>query len=175
MKNLLKLTLLSASLGVAGFAQAETLDVNATVAPICSITLNQVSSGTLSVAEEDYQTIANLDLKCNGANGAELEIAPANGDLKSSDNILINYTMRLDVTTVTDLSIAPTDTSPGSTHNSSTAGFNGDLAQGVPAVFKMDVNVEAPGPFVLGQTLFPARSAPAGDYQESFDFTLTAI
>ena len=175
MKNLLKLSLLSASLVAAGVAQAENLNVNATVAPTCSISLNQVSSGTLSVAEEDAQTVANLDLKCNAAGGARLGVTPANGDLKDGPT-LINYAMSLDVDSVDSLDIATTDTVPGGVAiTRDQVGFNGDLANEVTAVFKMDVNVEAPGPFVLGQTLFPARSAPAGDYQESFDFTLSAL
>lgn len=175
MKNILKLSLLSASLIAAGAVQAENLNVNANVAETCSISLNQVSSGTVSTAEEDAQTVANLDLKCNSAGGATLDVTATNGDLLSSSGIRINYTMDLDVNIVDDLDIAPTDTVPGGTTSRTQVGFHGDLAQEVQAVFKMDVNVEAPGPFVLGQTLFPARSAPAGDYDEDLTFTLTAL
>ncbi len=175
MKNLTKLSVLMAALVAAGAAQAESLNVGATVAQACTLNLEQVSSGTISTAEEDDQTIANLSLRCNTPGGATVTIDPLNGDLKSSAGILINYTMLLDVAGLDALDIDRTDTSPGSTHSSSINFFSPVLANEVDAVFKMDVNVEAPGPFVEGQVLFPARNAPAGDYSESFEFSITGL
>ncbi len=175
MKNLTKLSLFVASLVAVSSAQADSLDVGATVAEACTINLEQVSSGTISTAEEDDQTIANIGLRCNTPGGATVTIAPLNGDLKSAAGILINYTMLLDVDGVDDLDIARTDTSPGSTHSSTIGFFSPVLANEADAVFKMDVNVEAPGPFVEGQVLFPARNAPAGDYSESFEFSITGL
>ncbi len=175
MKNLTKLSLALAAVLAAGSAHAEQLNVGATVAQACTLNLEQVSSGTVSTAEEDDQTVANLSLRCNTPGGATVTIAPTNGDLKSADGILINYTMLLDVDGVDALDIARTDTSPGSTHSSSLGFFSPVLANEVDAVFKMDINVEAPGPFVEGQVLFPARNAPAGDYSESFDFSITGL
>ncbi|WP_312136539.1 hypothetical protein [Brevundimonas sp.] len=167
-----------AALTAGGAAQAETLSVNTTVAPYCGIRLANVSSGTASVAHEAEQMVANLELACNTGGTAQLVVNPLNGDFKNGNN-LINYAMRLDAVE-NAFDINTTDATPGDAEGSgkftrNKVGYSQSLANGSSAQFYLNVNVAAPGPAPLGQTFYPANAAPAGTYNESFSFELSAI
>jgi len=167
-----------AALTAGGAAQAETLSVNTTVAPYCGIRLANVSSGTASVAHEAEQMVANLELACNTGGTAQLVVNPLNGDFKNGNN-LINYAMRLDAVE-NAFDINTTDATPGDAEGSgkftrNKVGYSQSLANGSGAQFYLNVNVAAPGPAPLGQTFYPANAAPAGTYNESFSFELSAI
>ncbi len=167
-----------AALTAGGAAQAENLSVNTTVAPYCGIRLANVSSGTASVAHEAEQMVANLELACNTGGTAQLVVNPLNGDFKNGNN-LINYAMRLDAVE-NAFDINATDTTPGDAAESgkftrNKVGYSQSLANGSAAQFYLNVNVAAPGPAPLGQTFYPANAAPAGTYNESFSFELSAI
>lgn len=161
-----------------GAAQAETLSVNTTVAPYCNIRLANVSSGTASVAHEAEQMVANLELACNTGGTARLVVNPLNGDFKNN-NALINYAMRL-AAADSAFNIDTTDATPGDAEGSgkftrNKNGYSQALANGLAAQFYLNVNVAAPGPAPLGQTYYPANAAPAGTYNESFSFELSAL
>jgi len=167
-----------AALTAGGAAQAETLSVNTTVAPYCGIRLANVSSGTASVAHEAEQMVANLELACNTGGTAQLVVNPLNGDFKNGNN-LINYAMRLDAAE-NAFDINTTDATPGDAEGSgkftrNKVGYSQSLAKTSSAQFYLNVNVAAPGPAPLGQTFYPANAAPAGTYNESFSFELSAI
>ena len=168
----------TAMIGMGATAHAETLAVNTTVAPYCSVRLANVSSGTASVAHEAEQQVANLQLACNSGGSAQLVVNPLNGDFKSGNN-LINYAMRLAAADPA-FNIAATDATPGDAEGSgkftrTKVGYSQPLANGIDAQFYLNVNVAAPGPAPLGQTFYPANAAPAGTYTESFSFELSAI
>ena len=172
------LAVATAFVGMGAAAHAETLSVNTTVAPYCNVRLANVSSGTASVAHENEQQVANLQLACNSGGSAQLVVNPTNGDFKSGNN-LINYAMRLDAADAA-FNIATTDATPGDVEGSgkftrTKIGYSQPLANGIAAGFYLNVNVAAPGPAPLGQTFFPANAAPAGTYTESFSFELSAL
>lgn len=172
------LAIAASTLGFGAVAQAETLSVTTTVAPYCGIRLANVSSGTASVAHEAEQMVANLELACNTGNNAQLVVNPLNGDFKNG-NSLINYAMRF-VAQDSAFNINRTDATPGDAEGSGKFtrvknGYSQALANGISAQFYLDVNVEAPGATVDGQTYYPANAAPAGTYTESFTFELSAI
>lgn len=180
MKSLVVLSglALAATAFAGGAAQAETLSVNTTVAPYCNIRLANVSSGTASVAHEGEQMVANLQMACNTGGTARLVVNPLNGDFKNN-NALINYSMRLAAGDAA-FNIDTTDATPGDTEGSgkftrNKNGYSQALANGLGAQFYLNVNVAAPGPAPLGQTFYPANAAPAGTYNESFSFELSAL
>jgi len=180
MKRHLPLAVLAATAALASAApvQAETLNVNTTVAPFCNIRLATVSSGTASVAQEAEQQVANLELACNTGGTAQLVVNPQNGDLKNGI-YLINYAMRLDADD-NAFDIAASDAFPGDVEGfgkftRNKVGFSPFLAQGIDARFYLNVNVDAPGAPPPGQFFFPAKFAPAGTYSESFSFELSAL
>ena len=168
----------AAAMAVSAPASAETLAVNTTVAPYCNVRLANVSSGTASVAHENEQQVANLQLACNTGGSAQLVVNPLNGDFKNGSN-LINYAMRLSAAD-SAFNINTTDATPGDAEGSgkftrTKVGYSTALANGIDAQFYLNVNVAAPGPAPLGQTFYPANAAPAGVYTESFSYELAAI
>lgn len=163
-------------------ASAETLNVTGTVAPYCNVNLTNVSSGTATIAFLDRQKIANLRVSCNASSGTKLTVNPQNGDLLSSQNNRINYTMELKGTgDGAAFNIAETDTAPGDADNvgsftRSRSGYSMNIANGVPLEFFMNVNVQnEPQPDFAVANQFPANAAPAGDYKERFDFTVSQV
>lgn len=166
----------------AGGASAESLNVTGTVAPYCNVNLTNVSSGTATIAFTDYQKIANLRLSCNSAGGAKLEVNPQNGDLVSAQGKSINYAFRLDSAQETAFAIPSSDTAPGDSEGAgkftrSKTAFTTAVANGVPLELWMNVNVQNEGgaPDLNGNPQFPANAAPAGDYKETWTFTVNGL
>lgn len=177
MKKLAKISLISASLAMVGMAYAVDLGVSASIPAYCEISLANGSSSTASIAMENVQTIANLDMSCNTPGGAELTVEALNGDFvnTANSNILVNYALILDAD-IDAFDVDETDASPAAKTFVRTLGsYSPDLADGISAVFSLNMNVDAPGPFPTGQILFPATNAPAGDYTESFSFTIASL
>lgn len=176
MKKLFKMTLIGASLAAVSMVQATDVDVAATIPSYCQINLANGSSGTASIAFEGTQTIANFDMSCNTPGGATLTLTPANGDFvnTSNSNIIVNYALEFDAD-INDFDVGPTDAVPGGNFVRTLANYSSQLADGISAVFSLNMNVDAPGPTALGQTYFPATSAPAGSYSESFAFEVTGL
>ncbi|HQS13413.1 MAG TPA: hypothetical protein PLJ45_10170 [Sphingorhabdus sp.] len=174
----------SAALAGAAPAFAETLTVQGTVVPYCNVNLSNVSSGTASVAMARTQTVANLLLSCNSATGTKLVVTSQNGDLTNQVGPVtnrINYDMILDSPSDGAFGIAATDTYPGSgvegqnKFTRSNAGYTQPIANGIPLVLSMNLNVAVDANNTPTSQNFPANAAPAGTYTEVFSFTASAV
>ena len=176
MKKTLLLAAAAGLIGSLGVASAESIAVSAGIPGYCDVSLANGSSNTASIAMEAVQTIANFDVACNAGGGAELTLEVANGDFHhTTANIIVNYAAELRSPALPALGMAERDYSPGNKTQTSSAPYSTDLANGVPVSLWLNMNVDAPGPFPQGQTLFPATSAPAGTYEETFTLTATAL
>jgi hypothetical protein len=165
-------------------AFAETLTVQGVVSPYCNVNLSNVSSGTASVAMAGTQTVANLRLACNSATGTKLVVATQNGDLTHQVGPVtnrINYDMILDSPSDGAFDIAATDTYPGSGSEGqnmftrSNTGYTQPVANGIPLVLRMNLNVAADANNTPTSQNFPANAAPAGSYTEVFSFTASSV
>jgi hypothetical protein len=165
-------------------AFAETLTVQGIVTPYCNVNLSNVSSGTASVAMARTQTVANLLLSCNSATGTKLVVTSQNGDLTHQVGPVtnrINYDMILDSPSDAAFDIAATDTYPGSgvegqnKFTRSNAGYTQPIANGIPLVLSMNLNVAVDANNTPTSQNFPANAAPAGTYTEVFSFTASAV
>ena len=174
----------SAALAGSAPAFAETLTVQGTVVPYCNVNLTNVSSGTASVAMAATQTVANLRLACNSATGTKLVVTSQNGDLTNQVGPVtnrINYDMILDSPSDAAFDIAATDTYPGSgvegqnKFTRSNAGYTQAIANGIPLVLSMNLNVAVDANNTPTSQNFPANAAPAGTYTEVFSFTASAV
>lgn len=165
-------------------AQAETLSVQGTVASYCNVNLANVSSGTASIAMANTQTVANLRLACNSATGTKFVLATQNGDLTQQVGPVtqrINYDVILDSPSDSAFNIAAHDTFPGSgVENSnqftrSNTGYTQAIANGIPLVLSMNLNVAVDPNNTPTSQNYPANAAPAGTYTEVFSFTASAV
>jgi hypothetical protein len=185
----MKLGLLTASAALAAAfaiapAGAETLAVQGVVAPYCNVNLSNVSSGTASIAMAGTQTVANLRLSCNSATGTKFVLRTQNGDLTQQVGSVtqrINYDLILDSPNDSAFSIAAHDTFPGSgveNQNQFTrqnAGYTQAIANGIPLVLSLNLNVAADTNNTPTSQNYPANAAPAGTYSETFSFTASAV
>lgn len=165
-------------------AYAETLNVSGIVAPYCNVNLTNVSSGSASIAMAGIQTVANLRLSCNSATGTKFVIATQNGDLTQVAGGVtqrINYDLILDSASDHAFDIAAHDTFPGSgVENSSkftrqNAGYTQPIANGIPLVLSLNLNVAVDSNNTPTSQNYPANAAPAGTYTEVFSFTASAV
>lgn len=165
-------------------AYADTLNVQGIVAPYCNVNLTNVSSGTASVAMAGTQTVANLRLSCNSATGTKFVLATQNGDLTNvvgSVTNRINYDLILDSPSDIAFSIAAHDTFPGSGVENANkftrqnAGYTQPIANGIPLILSMNLNVAVDSNNTPSSQNFPANAAPAGTYSEVFSFTASAV
>jgi len=172
----------------AGFASspaaAESLTVQGIVAPYCNINLANVSSGTASIAMANVQTVANLRLACNAASGTKLVVRSTNGDLTQQvGNVTnrINYDLILDSPSDPAFAIAAHDTFPGSGVENANqftrtkAGYSQPVANGIPLVLSLNMNVAVDPNNTPTSQNFPANAAPAGTYSEVFVFEASAV
>lgn len=167
-----------------GSASAETLNVQGTVAPYCNVNLTNVSSGTASIAMANTQTVANLRLACNSPTGTKFVLRSQNGDLTNVVNGVtnrINYDVILDSPSDTAFSIAAHDTFPGSgvedqnQFTRSNNHYTQAIANGIPLVLSMNLNVAVDTNNTSTSQNFPANAAPAGTYAEVFTFEASAV
>lgn len=162
-------------------ASAETLNVQGIVAPYCNVNLANVSSGTASIAMVSTQTVANLRLSCNSSAGTKFVLDTQNGDLLSSANNRINYHLEVASASDSSFNIAPTDTKPGSgmeglnRFTRSNSGYTQAVANGIPLVMSLNMNVAVDPDNAPGSQNFPANAAPAGTYTEVFTFTASSV
>lgn len=165
-------------------ASAETLNVQGIVAPYCNVNLTNVSSGTASVAMAGVQTVANLRLSCNAVSGTKFILNSQNGDLLQRVNGVdhrINYDVSVDSPRDSAFNIAAHDTFPGSgteDRNQFTrrnSGYTQAVADGIPLVLSMNLNVAADTNNTPTSQNYPANAAPAGTYSEVFSFTASAV
>lgn len=185
ISKLLAIGLVASTALVSGApAFAETLTVQGTVAPYCNVNLTNVSSGTASVAMAATQTVANLRLACNSPTGTKLVVTSQNGDLTNQVGPVtnrINYDMILDSPSDAAFNIAAHDTFPGSgvenanKFTRSNAGYTQPIANGIPLVLSMNLNVAVDANNTPTSQNFPANAAPAGTYTEVFSFTASAV
>ncbi|MES3045300.1 hypothetical protein [Sphingomonas faeni] len=165
-------------------ASAETLSVQGVVAPYCNVNLTNVSSGSASIAMAGTQTVANLRLSCNSATGTKFVLKTQNGDLTQQVGPVtqrINYDLILDSPSDPAFAIAAHDTFPGSgveNQNQFTranTGYTQPIANGIPLVLSLNLNVAADANNTPTSQNFPANAAPAGTYSEVFSFTASAV
>ena len=184
MKNALLFAAAALAAGVAVPASADTLNVQGVVAPYCNVNLTNVSSGTASIAMANVQTVANLRLSCNAVTGTKFQLKTTNGDLLqtvSGVQYRINYDLILDSPSDSTFAIAAHDTFPTSgVENSdqftrSEAGYSQAVANGIPLVLSLNMNVAADTNNTPTSKNFPANAAPAGTYSETFSFTASAV
>ncbi|QYF85959.1 hypothetical protein [Brevundimonas sp. PAMC22021] len=164
-------------------ASAETLNVQTSIAPYCSVRLANVSSGATSVANTGEVEVANLQLACNN-DGARLVVNPRSGDFVHTDGVFehrINYSMRLDAD-INNFDIANSDTFPGDAEGQGLftrdlAAYSQPLASGSNAKLWLNANVNNQDTTGLpaSSRLYPANAAPSGTYTEVFEFTMSAI
>ena len=177
MKTVIALATLATGIACAAApASAESLNVAGIVTPVCNVSVDQVTSGTLSIAERNEQKIGNLTLKCNSSGGTTLSLTSTNGDLLSGSN-RINYNIRLGSPQEAAFAIAQQDTNPGTTVTRTRGGFSTAVARGVPLDFFMNVNLanEATQIDNNGTNQFAANAAPAGTYNEVFTFLVSGV
>lgn len=184
MKTFIILAAVAGTAGLAAFpAGAETLNVQGVVAPYCNVNLTNVSSGTASVAMSGTQTIANLRLSCNGAKGTKFVLQTQNGDLLQKTGNMeqrINYDLILDSPNDPNFAIAQHDTFPQNGENLNTftrsnTGYTQAIANGIPLVLSMNLNVAVDSNNTATSQNYPANAAPAGTYTEVFTFTASAV
>ena len=165
-------------------ASAETLNVQGIVAPYCNVNLTNVSSGTASIAMANTQTVANLRLSCNSATGTKFVLATQNGDLTNQVGPVtnrINYDLILDSPSDPAFAIAAHDTFPGSgvenvnKFTRANAGYTQAIANGIPLVLSLNLNVAVDSNNTPTSQNFPANAAPAGTYSEVFSFTASSV
>ena len=165
-------------------AFAESLTVQGVVAPYCNVALSNVSSGTASIAMANQQTVANLRLSCNSASGTKLIVGSTNGDLTQVVGGVtqrINYDLILDSPSDSAFAIAAHDTFPGTGQENvnqftrSRTGYTQGIANGIPLVLSLNMNVAADTNNTPTSQNFSANAAPAGTYTETFTFTATSV
>lgn len=142
MKNLAKLTVISASMFVAGLAQASDTQLIGTVAAVC---VAKVESSLLMDFGIDPQAGDSQDqdvrIRCNDGDGATVELRSAEGGLESDDNedFSVEYTATL-VEAATGINLSLT-TSPGVGLNDEfvdqAIGGSASLAGGVVAALEV--------------------------------------
>ena len=184
MKGLI-ITSVAIAAGIAAVpASAETLNVQGVVAPYCNVNLTNVSSGTASVAMAGVQTVANLRLSCNAVSGTKFILRTQNGDLLQTVNGIehrINYDVSVDSASDGAFNVPAHDTFPGSNtedRNQFTrfnSGYTQAIANGIPLVLSMNLNVAADTNNTPTSRNYPANAAPAGTYTEVFSFTATSV
>jgi len=145
MKNLTKLTLLSASLFAAGIAQASDTQLIGTVEAVCEAEVN----GTLLMdfgidPQAGDSESQGVEVRCNDGDGATVELRSAEGGLESDDNedFSVEYTATL-VEAATGINLSLT-TSPGVGLNDEfvdqNIGGSAALAGGVVAALEVTLN-----------------------------------
>lgn len=113
-------------------AQDTELVVTTNVENYCSIGLANVAGSTVAVANGVRQKVTTLRMSCNSPSGAALTSVAENGDLKSADDVLINYDWELVVPAVASLGFGPEDTFPSNwTRITNSGGYSEALADGV--------------------------------------------
>ena len=168
--------------GIAVPASADTLNVQGIVAPYCNVNLTNVSSGTASIAMANTQTVANLRLSCNSPTGTKLTLKAQNGDLTNQVGPVtnrINYDVILDSASDANFSIPASDTFPnagaGTTFTRQNTGYTQPIANGIPLVLSLNLNVAADTNNTPSSQNYAANAAPAGTYTEVFIFTASAV
>ena len=147
MKKLLKLSLLAASLPLVAVntSQASDTQLIGTVAAVCEAQVGAallLDFGINPIAGDSVTD--DVDIQCNDADGAEVELRSAEGGLESDDNedFSVEYTATLDEAT-TGIALSLT-TSPGVGLNDEnvTQNISGSmaLANGVTAALEVTLN-----------------------------------
>lgn len=161
MKNLIKLTLVSASLAVAGIANSAETVVGGQVDEVCDLDVGSTSLdfGVNPQAGDSVNT--NFSLTCNDGDGATLRVQSSEGGLESDDNedLSIEYT----ADAVVGATLVSLTTTPG-------VGLNDEFEEeSIPGSLALAAGLGGTLTVTLNDTpLF------SGGYQDTISLNLTA-